>query len=152
MNNPATSAGLAPPGVESGPSSQDIDAAIRLAGFDGPFAARVLRQLATQVVRLERELARYREGLLSPEEMHNLCHNLHLRGTPLTEPEFAAGCDRFRDYLFRSGENLPPAPTRYDLLWEIIDRVACTSCKDSIVDAVGEADQCPTSHGTKPPD
>ena len=46
------------------------------------------------------EIVRLKAGRLTAEEFHELCHNLHLQGRPITEEEFDAGCKAEKFKLF----------------------------------------------------
>lgn len=48
---------------------------------------------------LEAEIGRLKRGDLTPEEVQNLCHNLHEKGT-VTRVEFEHGCYLFQEKLF----------------------------------------------------
>ena len=50
------------------------------------------------------EAERLQSGRLTPEEFHELCHNLHEHGTPITREEHRVACERFRDFLFGPSE------------------------------------------------
>ena len=52
------------------------------------------------LVERDDEIKRLKSGKLTPEEFHELCHNLYLHGRPITEEEFDAGCKAEKFKLF----------------------------------------------------
>jgi putative ribosome biogenesis GTPase RsgA len=81
------------------PTPDDVFAAREIAAM----ACRLVQTLEDENVQLRQELSRLRDGRLTPEEFHSLCHHLHEQGCPVTEEQHRQACDHFRAGLYHQG-------------------------------------------------
>jgi RNase P subunit RPR2 len=57
---------------------------------------------------LQSEIKRLKEGKFEPEELQNLCHNIHLGTVRVTREEFQAGCLAEQEKYFGGSKSIRP--------------------------------------------
>lgn len=79
-------------------TSQEIDT-LSQEIESGDLYYRPFSYLEIAIANLLKEIARLKRGDFTPEEFHNLCHNLHEKGV-LTRADFEKGCTEYQNKLF----------------------------------------------------